>query len=205
MRSLGSAGSSERSPTRGRWPVHPGWECSSGYRAAVAQPVGGSSQLLRFCTVKILAVCLGNICRSPAAEAAIAEAAEVAGLEVHVESAGTGAYHIGEPPDRRMRAAGAASGLEIDGTARQFDPADFGRFDLIVVMDHGNMRDVVALAPDPSLVGRVRLFRSFDPMADPSDLDVPDPYYGGRDGFDEVIRMVRRAAAGLVEELQGLQ
>lgn len=150
--------------------------------------------------MKVLAVCLGNICRSPAAEAAIAEAAAAAGVEVEVESAGTGAYHIGNPPDERMRRAGAEMGLSISGRARQFEPADFDRFDLIVVMDRSNLRDVVARAPDEAAIDRVRLFRSFDPDADPDDLDVPDPYYGGAEGFTQVVDMVRRAAAGLIAE-----
>lgn len=149
--------------------------------------------------MRVLAVCLGNICRSPAAEAAIVEAAEAAGIEVDVDSAGTGAYHVGEPPDRRMREAGAAMGLTVDGTARRFERADFDRYDLIVVMDRSNLRDVMAQAPDEQAAGRVRLFRSYDPAAD--DLEVPDPYYGGPDGFRDVVAMVRRAAAGLVAQL----
>lgn len=152
--------------------------------------------------MKVLAVCLGNICRSPAAEAAIREAAADAGVDIEVDSAGTGGYHIGEPPDERMRRAAQSAGLHISGTARQFEAEDFDRFDLVVVMDEANRRDVVSRAPDEAAVGRVRLFRSFDPEAGPDDLEVPDPYYGGADGFDRVVDMVRRAAAGLVAELQ---
>ena len=148
--------------------------------------------------MRVLAVCLGNICRSPAAEAALAEAASDAGVDIEVDSAGTGAYHVGEPPDERMRRAAARAGLAISGRARQFEPTDFGRFDLIVVMDRANLRDVVELAPDEEAIDRVRLFRSFDPEADADDLDVPDPYYGGADGFVQVVGMVRRAAAGLI-------
>lgn len=147
--------------------------------------------------MRVLAVCLGNICRSPAAEAALAEAASAAGVNIEVDSAGTGAYHVGEPPDQRMRRAAAQAGLAISGRARQFEPADFEHFDLIVVMDRANLRDVVALAPNDEAAERVRMFRSFDPEAD-LDLDVPDPYYGGDDGFHQVVEMVRRAAAGLV-------
>ena len=150
--------------------------------------------------MRVLAVCLGNICRSPAAEAAIAEAASDAGVDIDVDSAGTGAYHVGEPPDARMRRAAADAGLTITGRARQFEPADFDRFDLIVAMDRANLRDIIAQAPDDEAVGRVRLFRSFDPDADPDDLDVPDPYYGGADGFRQVVEMVRRAASGLIAE-----
>ncbi len=148
--------------------------------------------------MRVLAVCLGNICRSPAAEAAIAEAASEAGVDIEVDSAGTGAYHIGEPPDERMRRAAAEAGLSITGRARQFERADFDRFDLIVAMDSANLRDILAQAPDEEAAGRVRLFRSFDPEADPNDLDVPDPYYGGVDGFRRVVEMARSAAAGLV-------
>ena len=149
--------------------------------------------------MNVLAVCLGNICRSPAAEAAIIEATAAAGVDIEVDSAGTGAYHVGERPDRRMREAGSDVGLHINGSARQFEPADFDRFDLIVVMDRSNLRDVLGQAPDEDAAARVRLFRSFDPDAD--DLEVPDPYYGGPDGFRDVIAMVRRAAAGLVEQI----
>lgn len=149
--------------------------------------------------MRVLTVCLGNICRSPAAEAAIAEAAAAVGADIEVDSAGTAAYHVGEPPDRRMRSAGSEAGLHIDGTARRFERADFDRYDLIVVMDRSNLRDVLALAPSDEAATRVHLFRSFDP--DPDDLDVPDPYYGGEDGFRDVITMVRRAAAGLVDQI----
>lgn len=152
--------------------------------------------------MRVLTVCLGNICRSPAAEAAIAEAAAAAGVEVDVDSAGTGAYHVGSPPDHRMRSAGSDAGLHIEGSARQFEPGDFDRYDLIVVMDRSNLRNVLAQAPDEQAADRVRLFRSFDPVADPDDLEVPDPYYGGPDGFRQVISMVRRAAAGLVAQLE---
>ena len=138
----------------------------------------------------------------PGRDEAIAEAASRAGMSVEVDSAGTGAYHVGEPPDRRMRAAASRAGLEIDGRARQFQPDDFDRFDLIVVMDRSNLRDVVARAPDDRAAEKVRLFRTFDPQADPADLDVPDPYYGGDDGFRDVVAMVRRAAAGLIDEIE---
>jgi len=151
--------------------------------------------------MKILTVCLGNICRSPAAEAAIREAAERRSVQIELDSAGTGAYHIGDPPDPRMRAAGGATGLAIDGVARKFDVSDFDRFDLILMMDRQNLKDVLALAPDESAASKVRIFRSFDSEADPEDLDVPDPYYGGEDGFSEVIALVRRAAEGLIDEL----
>ncbi|NIR40009.1 MAG: low molecular weight phosphotyrosine protein phosphatase, partial [Actinobacteria bacterium] len=98
-------------------------------------------------TTRILAVCAGNICRSPAAEAAIRRAAERAGIAVEVDSAGTGSWSIGQPPHPQSVAAGARAGLEIGGRARKINSADFGRFDVIVVMDRANLRDVIAMAP----------------------------------------------------------
>lgn len=148
---------------------------------------------------RILAVCLGNICRSPTAEAALREAADRAALQVEIDSAGTGAWHVGSRPDARMRAAGSEAGLEIDGTARRVAPEDFDRFDLILAMDGSNMADLQRMAPSPEAAEKVRLFRSFDPDAD--EPDVPDPYYGGADGFREVVEMARRAASGVVRHL----
>ncbi len=150
--------------------------------------------------VRILAVCLGNICRSPTAAAAIREAAAARGVEVEVDSAGTGSWHVGEPPDARMRQAATGLGLTIEGTARQVRSSDFNDFDLIVAMDRRNLEDLLEIAPAHA-VDRIRLFRSFDPEA--PDLEVPDPYYGGDRGFVDVVAMVRAAADGLVESLDG--
>ncbi|MDX1620336.1 MAG: low molecular weight protein-tyrosine-phosphatase [Nitriliruptorales bacterium] len=150
--------------------------------------------------MRILFVCLGNICRSPTAEAAFREAADDAGLEVEVDSAGTGDWHIGEPPDRRMQSAALEDGLQLAGRARQVEPVDFERYDLLVAMDRENRRDLERLAPDPEAADKIRLFREFQPDADAP--DVPDPYYGGDDGFHEVVRIVRSAAKGLVDELR---
>jgi protein-tyrosine phosphatase len=148
---------------------------------------------------RVLAVCLGNICRSPTAEAAIREAASRAGLDIEVDSAGTGAWHVGEPPDERMTAAARGLGLTLSGLARRFEPIDFERHDLIVAMDRRNYDHLVEMAADETDVAKVRMFRSFDPTAD--SLEVPDPYYGGQQGFVDVVEMVRRAASGLVESL----
>jgi len=150
--------------------------------------------------VRVLFVCLGNICRSPTAEAATREALIAAGLDdrVEIDSAGIGAWHAGNRPDHRMRAAGRAVDLEIDGAARQVTAAELGGWDLIVAMDHDNVADLRAMAP-PDLHDRIRLFRSFDPAADGA--QVPDPYYGGADGFTDVVQLCRAAAAGLVDEL----
>jgi protein-tyrosine phosphatase len=152
--------------------------------------------------MRILLVCLGNICRSPTAEAALREALNKARLggQVEVDSAGIGDWHIGCSPDRRMIAAASEVGLALAGSARRIQRADFERFDLILVMDRENLRAVRALAPSPEAQGKVRLFREFDPDAD--GLEVPDPYYGGPDGFRRVVAITRAAARGLVHYLQ---
>lgn len=149
---------------------------------------------------RILTVCLGNICRSPTAQAAIVEAAERVGLDVEVDSAGTGDWHIGELPDERMRAAAAAVGLHLDSRARQVEAADLSDFDLVLAMDRDNLRVLESMV-DGDTTARVALFRSWDPAG--AGLEVPDPYYGGRRGFDEVVEICRRTAAALVEDLAG--
>jgi protein-tyrosine phosphatase len=157
--------------------------------------------------VRILFVCLGNICRSPTAEGVTRRLVSERGLEdeVEVDSAGTGGWHIGAPPDRRATAAAAARGTTLEGSARRFDPArDFRDFDLILAMDADNRRDLLAAAPDgdPDARAKVRMLREFDPAARESgDLDVPDPYYGGDDGFEHVLDLVERAARGLLDEV----
>ncbi|HVM00612.1 MAG TPA: low molecular weight protein-tyrosine-phosphatase [Egibacteraceae bacterium] len=153
--------------------------------------------------MRVLLVCLGNICRSPTAEAALHEAAEQARLDLEIDSAGTGDWHVGDPPDERMRAAAAAVGLTLSGTARQIAAEDFDRFDLVLVMDRANYADVCALAPDEESKAKVALFRSFDPDADGE--DVPDPYYGGDEGFPRVVEIVRAGARGVVAHLQSLE
>ncbi len=148
--------------------------------------------------VRVLAVCLGNICRSPAAEAAIRDAAAAAGVAVEVDSAATGDYHVGEPPNPRMQRAAAEVGMTVDGVARQVRPEDFDRFDLIVAMDRDNLRALRRIAPAGARA-ELRLLREFDPDAD--DLDVPDPYYGSDDDYRRVLAMIRPAARGLVAHL----
>ncbi|MFP4635563.1 MAG: low molecular weight protein-tyrosine-phosphatase [Nitriliruptoraceae bacterium] len=148
----------------------------------------------------VLTVCLGNICRSPTAAAAIAEASAQAGVEVEVSSAGTGDWHLGSPPDRRMRAAAADEGLTLDGTAEQVDARRLADADLVLVMDHSNLADVQRLADAAGVEADIRLLREFDPQAQ-DDLEVPDPYYGGPDGFTEVVAIARRTAAEVVAHL----
>lgn len=151
---------------------------------------------------RVLLVCLGNICRSPTAEAAVRHALEQAGLadRVEVESAGIGAWHVGNGPDQRMISAGAGRGLTIEGCARQVAVEDFAAYDLILAMDRSNREDLLALAPDVEAGRKVRLFREFETEAD--DLDVPDPYFGGDDGFLRVVDLARAGADGLVSHIR---
>ena len=154
-------------------------------------------------TTRILAVCAGNICRSPAAEAAILAAAARAGIDVEVDSAGTGSWQLGQPPHPQAAAAAARAGLEPRGRARMINRSDFGRFDVIVVMDRANLRDVLALAPGLEDRAKVRLFRTFDPSTESE--EVPDPYGGPDQSYDEMITQVVAAANGLIETLQSVR
>lgn len=151
--------------------------------------------------MRILVVCLGNICRSPLAEAALREEIAAFGLaeEVTVDSAGTGDWNIGKPPDPRMLAAASDSGLTLGGTARQIAASDLADSDLILVMDRKNLADVHALAPDEATRAKVRLFLDY---AGQGDQEVPDPYYGEDDGFPTVVMMVREAARTIADQLR---
>jgi protein-tyrosine phosphatase len=153
--------------------------------------------------MRVLFVCLGNICRSPTAEAATREALIDAGVanRVVLDSAGTGGWHVGRPPDRRMRVAAAEDGLALRGSARQVTTEELDDWDLILAMDRENLTDLRAMARDDDIRSRIRLFRDYDPDADGT--DVPDPYYGGRHGFTEVVRICRAAADGLVDDIVG--
>lgn len=141
-------------------------------------------------------VCSGNICRSPIAEKVFVAELERAGLadQVEVTSAGTGSWHVGEPADPRAVAVLRAGGYTDAHVARQLD-AELLSADLLVALDEGHRRAIQRLVPEPE---RVRLLRSFDPAA-PDGAEVPDPYYGEDDGFDEVLALVRAAMPGLVE------
>lgn len=155
--------------------------------------------------MRILFVCLGNICRSPTAEGVMRRLVAEAGLEEEIEldSAGTGSWHVGAAPDARATAAARARGTILSGAARRVEPADFDRFDLVLAMDAANLRDLRAVAP-AGTEGKIRLLREFDPaVAGAPDLDVPDPYYGGDDGFEAVLDMVEAACRGLLEHARG--
>jgi protein-tyrosine phosphatase len=153
---------------------------------------------------RILFVCLGNICRSPTAEGVMRRLVREQGREdeIEIDSAGTGGWHVGAPPDARATEAAARRGTALEGEARRFDPRDFDRYDLILAMDSENRRDLLALAPNDEARAKVRLLREFDPAARAADdLDVPDPYYGGDDGFERVLDLVEDATRGLLAEL----
>jgi protein-tyrosine phosphatase len=155
--------------------------------------------------VRLLFVCMGNICRSPTAEAVMRAllARERLDGAVEIDSAGTGAWHVGEPPDRRSTAAARARGIVMEGAARQVTEADFEAYDLLLAADAQNLAALRAVAPDDEAAAKVRLLREFDPAAAAAhDLDVPDPYYGGPGGFDDVIDMVDAACRGLLEQLR---
>lgn len=153
--------------------------------------------------VRVCFVCLGNICRSPTAEAVFAKFAQDAALEdqFHIDSAGTANYHVGELADARSRAAAVRHGYEIRHRARQFLRTDFDAFDLVCAMDADNFQTLRQLAPSHEAKDKVKLLRSFDPTAKRG-AEVPDPYYGGERGFDEVIEICERACRGLLEQLR---
>ncbi len=154
-------------------------------------------------TYRITAVCLGNICRSPMAEAVLRAKfldAELSAL-VTVDSAGTAGWHEGDDADPRARRTLQQAGYPLQHRARQFRREWFGHTDLVLAMDESNLADLLQLArPAPGAERRIHLLRSFDPGA--SGTEVPDPYYGGDRGFFEVLQMIEAAADGVVEQVR---
>ena len=145
--------------------------------------------------MRILCVCLGNICRSPMAEGALRRRAAEAGLAIEVDSAGTGAYHIGNPPDPRGLAAAAARGYDNTGQrARQVRAQDFDDFDLIVAMDRANLTDLRRQAPHGARA-EIELFH-------PEGTDIPDPYHGGPADYEHALDLVEMAADALIARLR---
>jgi protein-tyrosine phosphatase len=153
---------------------------------------------------RILFVCMGNICRSPTAEGVMRSLLREEGLEdeIEIDSAGTGGWHAGDPPDARATEAAARRGIVLEGAARQVRPSDFEEYDLLLAADRENLYDLREIAPSEEAREKVRLLRSFDP-ASRGDLDVPDPYFGGADGFEEVLDLVQAACRGLLEDVRG--
>jgi protein-tyrosine phosphatase len=152
--------------------------------------------------ISISFVCLGNICRSPTAEAVMRDLVAKAGLaeKISVESAGTGDWHVGHAPDPRSMAAASRRGIRMTSRARQFQRTDFDRLDYVLAMDQANYDNLVAMAP-PGVAGeKLRLLRSFDP-ASPRGSSVPDPYYT-TDGFDEVIDLCIAACEPLLAHVK---
>lgn len=150
--------------------------------------------------IKVLMVCLGNICRSPTAHAVFVKRVADAELGdvIEVDSAGTGDYHIGEKPDKRARNAAIKRGYDLSGLrARQVKASDFEKFDYILAMDDNNLRELLAQCP-PQLRHKVQLFMEF---TDNNDLAVPDPYFSGVDGFELVLNLAEAAADGLLAHI----
>ncbi|MBM3664273.1 MAG: low molecular weight phosphotyrosine protein phosphatase [Actinobacteria bacterium] len=151
---------------------------------------------------RVCFVCLGNICRSPTAEAIMRHRLQFEDLDVHaeVESAGTGDWHVGHPPDERAREEASRRGIAMDSVAQQFTVDDFDRFDLILAMDSANGEALQRIAPSPEAAAKVHMLREWDPLAG-DDFDVPDPYFGGSHGFVDVFDMVDRAVTGLLDHI----
>jgi protein-tyrosine phosphatase len=151
--------------------------------------------------MRILFVCMGNICRSPTAEGVFRRVLEQRAphLKVEIDSAGTHDYHVGSPPDRRAIEAARRRGIDLSGLrARQVAREDFERFDLILAMDEENLAELRERAA-PHLHGRIRLLMEF--ASDAPMRYVPDPYYGGPQGFEQVLDLLEQAAEGLLEEV----
>jgi protein-tyrosine phosphatase len=155
-------------------------------------------------TTRVLFVCLGNICRSPTAEGVMRAIVVDAGLDaaILVDSAGTAGWHQGDPPDRRATAEARRRGIDLSPLrGRQVTREDFDRFDLLIAMDNENAAALRAIAPDEARRSKVRLLREFDPAVLDGDLEVPDPYYDGPDGFVHVFDVVDAACRGLLSHL----
>ncbi|RJG19745.1 low molecular weight phosphotyrosine protein phosphatase [Alcanivorax profundi] len=153
-------------------------------------------------SVSVLFVCLGNICRSPTADVVFRQYVREAGLEekIRIDSAGTGDWHIGRAPDPRTQEAAARRGYDMSSLrARQVTPADFYAFDVVLAMDNANLADLEAMRPSDA---NGTLARFLDYATDSAEREVPDPYYGGNDGFDQVLDLVEDGARGLLASLQ---
>lgn len=153
--------------------------------------------------VKILFVCLGNICRSPAAEGIMRQAVDEAHLsdKIIVDSAGTAGYHVGQLPDQRMRIHARRRGLELDHRCRRVSESDFSHFDLIIGMDHSNLADLRRIAPSPEAEAKIAAMADFFTPGEHSD-HVPDPYYEGAEGFELVLDLLGESCQNLLTALR---
>jgi len=159
------------------------------------------ANLLTFADMKILMVCLGNICRSPMAEGILRKKAESRELNLIVDSAGTGGWHVGQHPDKRAIQTAKEFGVDISRlTGRQFSEKDFDLFDRIYVMDASNYADVLAMTRNEQ--DRLKVDYLLNASSPGSSKDIPDPYYGGEDGFVKVFRMMDKACDGIIKELE---
>lgn len=153
-------------------------------------------------STSVLFVCLGNICRSPTAEAVFKHKAAQAGLNIEIDSAGTHGYHIGNPPDKRSQAAGVERGYSFKGLkCRRVDESDFERFDFILAMDNSNLANLHVMSPS-QYHDKIKLFLDF---ANVDDKEVPDPYYGGKRGFELVLDLIEEASDGLIAHIKQTQ
>ncbi len=152
--------------------------------------------------VRICFVCMGNICRSPTAEAVMRHLVQQRGLDssIIIESAGLGSWHVGDRADRRARAAAGRRGYALEGRAQQFTAGFFERFDYVLAADHENLRHLHRLASNPESLRKIHLLRDFDP-ASPKGSEVPVPYYGGAHGFESVLDICEAACRGLLDHL----
>jgi low molecular weight protein-tyrosine phosphatase len=153
---------------------------------------------------RVLFVCMGNICRSPAGEAVFRRYVQDHKLhdEIDIDSSGTIDYHVGEPPDSRMSEAAARRGFILNSKARQFKTYDFDRFDLIVAMDRENLKDIRALDITGEHRDKTHLLCDF--LSNSNNPDVPDPYYGGPDGFDRVLDLIEQACQPMLDYLRSV-
>ena len=150
--------------------------------------------------MKVLMVCLGNICRSPLAEGLLRDKIKSSGISIWVDSAGTSGHHVGEAPDRRMQKTALTKGVDLsDLRSRKFKKKDFKKFDLIYVMDASNYKNVIELADDESEISKVKYI--LNEIYPDQNLAVPDPYYGGSEGFEEVYQLLDQATDKIIKKL----
>ncbi len=155
-------------------------------------------------STSVLFVCLGNICRSPTAEAVFKQKAAAAGLDLVIDSAGTHGYHIGNPPDKRSQAAGIERGYSFKGLkCRRVEQEDFEKLDYILAMDNSNLSNLREMS-SPEYYDKIKLFLEFTNVdgANLQELEVPDPYYGGKRGFELVLDLIEQASDGLIAHIK---